>query len=139
MLHDLGLAPEFDSHAVAFEEAGGHVAWVFGAGAGWPVERRTRLQEVIVRHMWPMVDRVADPEGHLLELATGLDISGRNPQAWPGDLRAEVVAAFPRVGLVAEFTRCFEEQSRRKPNTSAAAAINGGIAGRIAANVLDRG
>src|SRR5687767_10918151 len=52
MFHDLGLVKEFDSHTVPFEEAGGHVAWVFGAGAGWPVARRQRLSEVIVRHMW---------------------------------------------------------------------------------------
>jgi hypothetical protein len=34
MLHDIGLVKEFDSHTVPFEQAGGHVAWVFGAGAG---------------------------------------------------------------------------------------------------------
>ena len=34
MLHDLALVKEFDNHRVPFEEAGGHVAWVFGAGAG---------------------------------------------------------------------------------------------------------
>ena len=41
LLHDIGLVKEFDSHTVPFEEAGGHVAWVFAAGAGWPAERRT--------------------------------------------------------------------------------------------------
>ena len=48
MLHDLGLVKEFDSHQVPFEEAGGHVAWVFGAGAGWSVERSRRAAQVIV-------------------------------------------------------------------------------------------
>ncbi len=138
MLHDIGLVPEFDSHTVAFEDAGGHVGWVFGAGAGWLVERRQRLHDVIVRHMWDEVDVTTDAEGHLLELATGLDISGRNPGAWPAELRAEVVAAFPRLGLAAEFTRCFQEQARRKPGTAAAEAIGGGIAERLAANMLDR-
>src|SRR5687767_12644659 len=38
MLHDLALVKEFDNHTLPFEEAGGHVAWVFGAAAGWPVE-----------------------------------------------------------------------------------------------------
>jgi hypothetical protein len=36
-----------------------------------------------------------------------------------------------------EFLRCFEDQARRKPTSSAAAALQSGIAGRIAANVLD--
>nr|BFE82988.1 hypothetical protein GCM10020093_055890 [Planobispora longispora] len=95
MFHDIGLVAEFDSHTVPFEEAGGHVAWIFCAGAGWPVERRVRASEVIIRHMWDEVDVAEDPEGHLLELSTGLDISGRNPQAWPEDLRAEVLARHP--------------------------------------------
>lgn len=137
MLHDIGLVPEFDSHTVPFEEAGGHVAWVFGAGAGWPVARRQRVAEVIVRHMWNEVDVAADPEGHLLELATGLDISGRHPERWPEELRAAVVAALPRLGLREEFLGCFQEQARRKPESTAGQAVASGIAARLAANVLD--
>jgi hypothetical protein len=45
MLHDLALLKEFDNHTLPFEEAGGHVAWVFGAAAGWPLERRRRAAE----------------------------------------------------------------------------------------------
>lgn len=137
MLHDIGLTPAFDNHAVPFEQAGGHVAWVFGAGAGWPVHRRKRAAEVIVRHMWDSVDVEGDPEGYLLEIATGLDISGRNPQWWPADLRVEVVADFPRLGLGPEFTACFAAEAARKPESSAARAMAGGIGGRIAANILD--
>jgi HD domain-containing protein len=138
MLHDLGLVREFDSHEVAFEYAGGHVAWVFGAGAGWPVPRRVRLREVIVRHMWDEVDVTADPEGHLLELATGLDVSGRNPDRWPAPLRDQVVAAIPRLSLPSEFVACFADQAARKPDSAAAAAVRSGMAERIEANVLDR-
>jgi hypothetical protein len=138
LLHDIGLVKEFDSHTVPFEEAGGHVAWVFCAGAGWPVERRTRAAEVIVRHMWDTVDVKLDPEGYLLGIATGLDISGRNADEWPGGFRSEVVRRFPRLTLGEEFVRCFEDQARRKPASSAAAAVASGIAGRITANVLDR-
>jgi hypothetical protein len=111
---------------------------VVGAGAGWPEERRQRAHEVIVRHMWDAVDVDADPEGHLLEVATGLDISGRNPQWWPEELRADVLEQIPRLGLAAEFTACFRSQAGRKPQSSAAAAIAGGIADRIDANPLDR-
>ncbi len=138
MLHDIGLVPEFDSHTVPFEEAGGHVAWVFGAGAGWPVARRARAAEIIVRHMWDEVDPSVDPEGHLLELATGLDISGRHPEWWPSDLRDEVVSSYPRLGLRSEFLHCFRDQAGRKPDSLAGRAVASGIAERIAANVLDR-
>ncbi|HEY6469940.1 MAG TPA: HD domain-containing protein [Candidatus Dormibacteraeota bacterium] len=137
MLHDIGLVPEFDSHTVPFEEAGGHVAWVFGAGAGWPVARRQRVAEIIVRHMWNDVDVASDPEGHVLELATGLDISGRHPEWWPEELRGVVLAALPRLGLREEFLGCFQEQARRKPESTAGQAVASGIAARLAANVLD--
>ncbi len=137
MLHDIGLTASFDNHALPFETAGGHVAWVFGAGAGWSLERRRRAAEIIVKHMWDSVDVDDDPEGYLLEIATGLDISGANPQWWPADLRAEVVADFPRLGLAEEFTACFAAEAARKPQSTAASAVANGIAGRIAANTLD--
>jgi hypothetical protein len=137
LLHDLGLVGPFDSHAVPFEEASGHVAWVFGAGAGWPAARRERLAGIIVRHMGDDVDPEIDAEGHLLRIATGLDISGRDPERWPAELRREVLDRIPRLMLGAEFIRCFEEQAHRKPDSSAAAAVRGGIADRIMANPLD--
>ncbi|MBT2383700.1 HD domain-containing protein [Streptomyces sp. ISL-11] len=137
MLHDLGLAREFDSHTVPFEEAGGHVAWVFAAAAGWPAARRARVSEVIVRHMGDSPDVTADPESHLLELSTSVDISGRGADAFPAGFRAEVLARYPRLGLAEEFTECFRNQAHRKPRSSAAAAVRAGIAERIAANPLD--
>jgi hypothetical protein len=137
MFHDIGLVGAFDNATVSFDEAGGNVAWMFAAGAGWPVERRVRLGEVIVRHMWESVDPAFDAEGHLLEVGTAIDISGRDPDLWSPSLREEVLAAHPRLDLVAEFTACFADQARRKPQSSAAAAVRSGIDQRITANVLD--
>ncbi|MEV6861052.1 HD domain-containing protein [Streptosporangium subroseum] len=138
MLHDIGLVKEFDSHTVPFEEAGGHVAWVFGAGAGWPVERRVRASEVIVRHMWDKVDVAWDPEGHLLELSTGLDVSGRRSEDFPAGLRAEVLERYPRLGLGEEFIACFRDQAERKPDSLAGVFVRAGVAELIRANPLDR-
>ena len=47
MVHDLGLVAAFDNHRAPFEDAGGDVGWVFGAGADWPRERRTRVKEML--------------------------------------------------------------------------------------------
>ncbi|HQR08100.1 MAG TPA: hypothetical protein PLN21_14825 [Gemmatales bacterium] len=138
MLHDLALVKEFDNHSLPFEEAGGHVTWVFGAGAGWPVERRRRAAEIIVKHMWAEVDLAKDPEGHLLELSTGMDISGRHTEDLPPDLRAEVLARYPRLGLGGEFIGYFEDQAKRKPQCLAAKFVRGGLAEKLAANPLDR-
>lgn len=136
-LHDLGLMPEFDSHTVPFEQAGGDVAWVFGAGAGWPVERRAKVREVIVLHMLDDVTAEDDPEAHLLQIAVTLDVSGGRSAAFPDTLKQDVLAAYPRLGWGKEFiTRC-EAQAARKPDSAAAAAIRGGIAERVAVNPLD--
>jgi hypothetical protein len=137
MFHDISLVPEFDSHTVSFEEAGGHVARVFAAGAGWPSERRERLGEVIVRHMWPDVDVADDPEGHLLSRAAALDIAGKNIDDFSPAFRAEVLQQYPRLGLVDEFLACFQAQADRKTDSSAARAIQSGLTTRMAANPLD--
>jgi cyanamide hydratase family protein with HD domain len=138
MLHDLGLVKEFDNQTLPFEEAGGHLARVFGAAAGWPADRRRRAAEVIVRHMWDEVDVAKDPEGHLLELSTAMDISGRQTGDIPPDLRADVLARYPRLGLAEEFVRYFDDQARRKPLCLAAKFVRSGFAARIASNPLDR-
>jgi hypothetical protein len=137
MLHDLGLVAAFDNHLAPFEDAGGDVGWVFGAGAGWPAERRDRVKEIIVRHMWDEVDPAMDAEGHLLAAGTGLDISGRNVETWPADLRAEVLRRHPRLTLATEFAAAFEDQARRKPGCAAAAAVASGVEARLAGNPLE--
>lgn len=138
LLHDLGLVTPFDSHTLPFEEASGHVAWVFGAGAGWPSSRCERAAEIIVRHMRDDVTPARDAESHLLQVATSHDISGRGLEEWPAELRREVLVRVPRLVLADEFLRCFEEQAQRKPDSSAATAVLSGIGDRIMANPLDR-
>ncbi|MBF4574228.1 cyanamide hydratase [Herbiconiux sp. VKM Ac-1786] len=138
VLHDLGLEPAFDSHTLPFEEAGGLVAWVFASGAGWTEKRRDRAAAIIVAHMADAVDPAVDAEGYLLEIATGLDISGRNPEGWDAELRAEVLAAHPRLDLAGEFTGCILEQAARKPGSTAATAVASGLPARLAANPLGR-
>jgi HD superfamily phosphodiesterase len=137
MFHDIGLVSVFDSHTVAFEEAGGQVARVFAAGAGWPAERRERLPEVIIRHMWPQVDVSMDPEGHLLARSTAAEIVGRNLDDWADDFKAEVLERYPRLDLTKDFLACFQAQAERKPDSSAAAAIRSGLSTRMTANPLD--
>jgi hypothetical protein len=137
MLHDLGLVTAFDNHLAPFEDAGGDVGWVFAAGAGWPAERRGRVKEIIVRHMWDEVDPALDAEGHLLREGTTLDISGANVDMWPAGFRAEVLRRYPRLTLVSEFTAAFDEQARRKPRCAAAAAVASGLGARLASNPLN--
>jgi hypothetical protein len=137
LLHDIGLTDAFDSHRMAFEEAGGDLAWVFGVAAGWPADRAARATEIIVLHMRDDVPPNADPESHMLQVATGWDVAGRRPEEFPADARAKVLARYPRQGFGDEFLACFEDQARRKPDSAAAVSIANNGAGRIKANPLD--
>lgn len=138
LLHDIGLAPAFDNHVLGYEEAGGHVGEAMAAGAGWPVERRRRINEVIVRHNWPEVDPAFDLEGYLLETATGLDIAGRRDAEIPLEFRREVLTAHPRLGLAEEFGAGVQEQAARKPHSHARRLLDGGVIGKLAKNPLER-
>jgi hypothetical protein len=138
MLHDLGLEEPFDSYRLPFEDAGGELGWVFAAGAGWDPARRERVAQVVVRHMWDEVDPRQDPEGHLLERATTLDISGGRAELWPADFVGEVLSTYPRLDLRERFVRCFEDQAARKPHSRAADAVKNGIADRMARSPLER-
>lgn len=82
------------------------------------------------------VDYTEDPEGHLLAKSTTLDISGGGAVNWSLSLRRETVCPLPRLGLAAVFTAKFEEQPRRKPNSSAGIAVRSGLADRLARNSM---
>ena len=138
MLHDVGLTRPFDAHEMPFEEAGGQVAWVFAAAAGWPDARRTRVAEVIERHMWPAVDPQEDPEGHVLEVSTGIDISGHGVDLVPAALRSEVITAWPRLDLATEFAECLRVQAERKPTSRAAELTRAGLARKLRTHPLEQ-
>lgn len=131
LLHDIGTTTPFDNHSLAYEEAGGHVAVALATGSGWPASRRRRAFEVIVRHNWESVDPSLDLEGHMLELATALDITGARPALVPRDFRDDVLAAYPRLSLAQEFTACVTAQSRRKPATAAHRIVTDGLAQKM--------
>ncbi|WJS91946.1 HD domain-containing protein [Microbacterium testaceum] len=138
VLHDIGTVTEFDNHTLSYEHAGGHVGIALTAGAGWPRDRRERVLDVIVRHNWPSVDPDLDAEGYLLETATALDITGARPDALPADFVREVLAAYPRGTLAAEFGACVMDQAARKPDTTARRLVDGGVVDKLAAHPLER-
>ncbi len=137
MLHDIGLTDPFDSHRLAFEVAGGDLAWVFGTAAGWSADRAARAAEIIVRHMREDVSAAADPESHVLQVATSWEIVGRRPEEFAPEVRTDILARYPRDGFGAEFLACFRDQAGRKPDSAAAGSVANDVAGRIGANPLD--
>lgn len=136
VLHDIGLVPEFDNVLRSYEESGGHVAVALTRGAGWDQHRGQRALEVIMRHNWPAVDPDLDIEGYLLEIATGLDISGARPDVLPGNFIREVLDAYPRLDLAQEFGTGVVDQASRKPHTAAHRLVEGGVVRKLADNPL---
>lgn len=138
ILHDIGTVSEYDNFTISYEHAGGHVGVALTAGAGWAPERRRRVLDVIVRHNWPSVDPEVDVEGHLLEIATGLDISGARPDVLPEEFLREVLAAHPRGELAQEFGSCVIDQAERKPTSAARRLVDGGLIRKLQENPLER-
>jgi hypothetical protein len=122
LLHDVALTEGFDSHALPFETAGAHVAWVFGTAAGWTSARSARAADAVERHMGDAASAGPVPEARLLQAGTALDIAGARAGDVPDDVVAAALEAWPRLDLAAEFAACFAEQARRKPGSKAAAA-----------------
>ncbi|MEU4746688.1 HD domain-containing protein [Actinosynnema sp. NPDC023658] len=137
LLHDLALTAPFDSHELPFEEAGGHLARVFAAGAGWGRVRRDRLAEVIVLHMRDDVSADDDPESHLLQVAVSADVSGRGLDRFPERVRDDILTRYPRLGFAPAFLARVEDQAERKPGCAAAELVRDGWADRVRANPLD--
>jgi hypothetical protein len=138
LLHDIGLTEAFDNYRLPFEIAGGNLAWTFGVAAGWPAERASRAAEIIVTHMRDHVSAAADPESHLLQVATSWEVVGRRPEEFPPDARAEVLARYPWLGFGAEILASFEDQAGRKPDSACAVSVGKrDMAGRVAANPLE--
>ncbi|WP_433273864.1 HD domain-containing protein [Pseudonocardia xinjiangensis] len=138
LLHDIGLTEAFDNYKLPFEVAGGHLAWTFGTAAGWPEERAAKVGEIIVLHMREDVSAAADPESHLLQVATSWEVVGRRPEEFPPDTRAEMLARYPWLGFGAEILANFEDQARRKPDSACAVSVGKrDMAGLVAANPLE--
>ncbi|WHU47235.1 HD domain-containing protein [Gordonia sp. L191] len=135
LLHDIGLVAEFDNHSLAFEDAGGHIASVLTAGAGWTINRRARARRIIVEHMAPEQPNT-DAESRALWLATGYEFSGA-PLPMDTSFRAEVLRRYPRLDIASEFSTNLRDQTGRKPGCAAAHAVADDILTRIAANPLD--
>ena len=138
VLHDIGTVTEYDNHTISYEHAGGHVAVALTAGAQWSAARRQRVLDVIVRHNWPSVDVALDAEGHLLEVATALDIAGARADQLPEDFLREVLRAHPRGALAQEFGSCVADQADRKPETSARRLIDAGLIQKLQENPLEQ-
>ena len=67
---------------------------------------------------------IADPESHLLQVATHWEVIGRRPEEFPPDTRTEMLARYPWRGFGTEMLTCFKDQARRKPGSAAGTSVD---------------
>lgn len=73
-----------------------------------------------------------------LELATGMDSSGRQTEGYPARVAGGCPHRLPRLDFAAEVVCHFREQAARKPDCLAAKFVRIGFASRAETNPLDR-
>jgi hypothetical protein len=84
------------------------------------------------------VSPAADPESHLLQVATSWEVVGRRAEEFTPDARTEMLARYPWLEFGAEVLANFEDHARRKPDSACAASVGKkDMAGRVAANPLE--
>jgi cyanamide hydratase family protein with HD domain len=131
VLHDLGLAPEYDGPG-SFEVEGARVARDFLLRQGMTPERAARVHEAIALHSAVGIAESREPELALVHYGAGLDVIGFHAEDVAPETRDAIVARWPRHGFKHQFTTLLRDQSRRKPRCHIAGHVGLGFAKKIA-------
>src|SRR3954451_21168479 len=94
--HDLGLIKKFSSETERFEVDGANAARQFLTTYDVPEEKVQTAWEAIALHTTPGITQYMQPEVALLYSGVGLDVLGEGFDAFPADVREEIVAEYPR-------------------------------------------
>jgi hypothetical protein len=132
LLHDLGLAPRFDTGG-AFERDGADAAVEFLAARGLSGGRLCLLREVIELHDAPHRAHRASLETRLGHFGIGLDVLGVHREDLHRDTLTAIVDTWPRGDFRREFPRVIKDQAERKPWSHIARLDRLGLGWRIAA------
>lgn len=112
--HDLGLLKKFSSAADRFEVDSANAVRQFLEHHGVPDTRIQTAWDAIALHTTPGIGLYKQLEVELLFNGVGLDVLGIGYEAFPEDLRKNVVARFPRVDFKQEIAKAFLEGFQHK-------------------------
>jgi hypothetical protein len=116
--HDLGLIKKFSSETERFEVDGANAARQFLVAHSVPEEQVQTAWEAIALHTTPGVTQYMQPEVALLFSGVGLDVLGEGFDAFPVELREEIVAKYPRVDFKDGIVKAFFGGFAHKPGTT---------------------
>ncbi|HKR34822.1 MAG TPA: HD domain-containing protein [Steroidobacteraceae bacterium] len=104
LLHDIGLAPEFDG-PLRFEVEGANAALAFARAQGMQESSAQRIWDGVALNSTPSIALYKEGEVALCTLGIGLDWGGFGYDMLPATQVAAVLDAFPRLEMKRRFTR----------------------------------
>jgi hypothetical protein len=128
--HDLGLTKKFSSTMDRFEVDGANAARQLLSAHGVAEQQIHTVWEAIALHTTPGVTQYMQPEVKLLYTGVGLDVLGRGIEQFPADVRAKIVAQYPRKNFKEQFLRKYFAGFAHKPETTYG-TVNVGICERF--------
>jgi len=130
--HDLGLVKKFSSQHERFEVDGANTARQFLIAHNVPDEHVQTVWQAIALHTTPGVTHHMRPEIALLYTGVGLDVLGRGYDAFPSQLRDDIVARYPRRQFKGDFIKEYFNGFAHKPETTYG-TVNSGVCERFIA------
>jgi hypothetical protein len=122
LMHDLGLT-RIHRNTMCFEVEGAEIARSFLVRHGLPADEAERVAIAIILHMRAGVTLDDGVESVLLDRATGLDVRGDGFDL-VDDIRAAVMAGFPRRGFDRHFVRAIRREVAIRPTCQSARLLH---------------
>ena len=117
VLHDIGLAQGFDG-PLRFEVEGANAARTFARDEGINERRAQLIWDGVALNSTPSISLYKEVEVALCTGGIGLDWGGFGYEAIPEAQVAEIVEAFPRLGMKQRFTRAVCRVVETRPATT---------------------
>src|SRR5215470_16560368 len=117
ILHDIGLAETFDG-PLRFEVEGANAARSFARNEGVDDHRAQLIWDGVALNSTPSIALYKEPEIAVATMGIGLDWGGFGFEALTGVEVAEIVEAFPRLGMKEQFTHAVCNIVETRPTTT---------------------
>src|SRR5262245_3299654 len=117
LLHDLGLAKAFNG-PLRFEVEGANAACTFARKEGVDDRRAQLIWDGVALNSTPSIALHKEPEVSFSTSGIALDWGGWGYEALPATQIAEIVEAFPRLGMKEGFTRAVCRIVETRPGTT---------------------
>jgi hypothetical protein len=128
--HDLGLLKKFSSKNERFEVDGANAARQFLNAHNIAEDQVQAVWEAIALHTTPGIPPYMRPEVALLNSGVLLDVLGVGFDQFPAELRAEIVARYPRTNFKKGFIEQYFAGFAHKPATTYG-TVNAGVCERF--------